>query len=42
MYSKTQQKKKMQQIDKNVKLVNKLIKFCIKHFNDYEHDFKVY
>ena len=29
-------KKEEQQIDKNVKLTNKLIKFCIKHFDDYE------
>jgi len=29
-------KKEMKQIDKNVKLMNKLITFCIKHFNNYQ------
>ncbi len=29
-------KKELKQIDKNVKLTNKLVKFCIKHFEDYK------
>ena len=31
-------KKELKQIDKNTKLYRKLIKFCIKHFNDYQPD----
>ena len=33
-------KKELKQIDKNVKLYKKLIKFCIKHFNDYQPNYK--
>ena len=33
-------KKEKQQINKNRKLTNKLIKFCIKHFDDYKADYK--
>lgn len=32
-------KKEIKQIDKNVKLKNKLIKFCIKHFEDYKPEY---
>ena len=35
-------KKEEQQIDKNVKLTNKLIEFCIKHFDDYKPDVNVF
>ena len=31
-------KKEKQQINKNVKLTNKLIKFCKEHFEDYKPD----
>ncbi len=31
-------KKELKQIDKNVKLYNQLINFCIRHFNDYKPD----
>ena len=31
-------KKELKQIKKNVKLYNKLIKFCIRHFEDYKPD----
>jgi len=33
-------KKELKQIKKNVKLYNKLINFCIKHFEDYQPDYK--
>ncbi len=33
-------KKEIKQINKNVKLMNKLIKFCQKHFEDYKPDYK--
>ncbi len=32
-------KKEKEQIMENIKLYNKLINFCIKHFNDYEPKF---
>lgn len=31
-------KKELKQIKKNARLYNKLIKFCIKHFEDYQPD----
>lgn len=34
-YLKEMDKKEKKQINKNYKLVNKLITFCIKHFNEY-------
>ena len=33
-------KEEKKEIDKNVKLSNKLINFCIKHFNDYQPNYK--
>ena len=33
-------KKQKEQIKKNVKLQDKLITFCIKHFNDYQPNYK--
>lgn len=34
-------KKELKKIKKNAKLMNKLIKLCIKHFNDYQPDIEV-
>lgn len=34
-YLKGMDKKEKKQINKNYKLVNKLIAFCLKHFNEY-------
>ena len=33
-------KKEKEQINKNVKLTNRLINFCIKHFDDYQPNYK--
>jgi hypothetical protein len=33
-------KKELKQIKKNLILYNKLINFCIKHFNEYKPDYK--
>ncbi len=32
--------KKEEELDRNAKLANKLIKLCIKHFNDYQPNYK--
>jgi len=33
-------KKELKQIEKNTKLYRKLIKFCIRHFDDYKPNYK--
>ena len=33
-------KKEKKEVDENVKLYNKLVNFCIKHFNDFKPNYK--
>ena len=37
---KSMTKKEKEQVKKNMELANKLIEFCIKHFNDFQPNYK--